>query len=223
MHLIFDYDVYIFDCDGVVLDSNLLKIKAMESALLNFNFSQEEIRDCLSFFKSNFGLSRYKHIGVFLERFLSFDLDKKNYIYNKLLFQFSESCKSLYAKADLTEGFINFIENIQGECYIASGSDQEELRGVFHKRGLENYFSNIYGSPVSKSENISKITKLCNGKRIIMLGDSRSDFDAAQANNIDFIGYLPYSNVKKDLLTLSKRHGFSVLTSWPGGEYDFKK
>ena len=28
-----DYEVYIFDCDGVILDSNQLKIKAMKQAL----------------------------------------------------------------------------------------------------------------------------------------------------------------------------------------------
>ena len=51
MRQISDYDIYIFDCDGVILDSNQLKIEAMERALSALFTKKTEIDNCIHYFK----------------------------------------------------------------------------------------------------------------------------------------------------------------------------
>jgi len=47
-----------------------------------------------------------------------------------------------------------------------------------------------------------------------MFGDAISDMNAALDNNIDFIAYLPYSNVSEELIIESENRGFTIMNSW---------
>mgnify|MGYP000906222177 CR=1 FL=1 len=214
MQSIHNYDVYIFDCDGVILDSNKLKIEAMEEALSHLGFEVTLIEKCIDYFKNNFGLSRFHHVEVFLDNFLNIEPDSKDNIRDKILNKFSDKCHNLYLEAKITPGFIELITSIEGRKYIASGSEESGLIKAFKERGLENLFLHIYGSPETKSNIISKILDNEHSKNAIMFGDAISDFEAAKNNGIDFIAYTPYSNVKDTLTMLATNNGHTVVNSW---------
>jgi phosphoglycolate phosphatase-like HAD superfamily hydrolase len=209
------YDVYIFDCDGVILDSNKLKINAMRSALVALGFEHDKVQRCVDYFSQNFGKSRYHHIKVFVEQLLDLDdTTNSSSIEQKILDLFSCQCRQLYLKADITPYYLSFIQNLKGKKYIASGSEQGELRDVFTARKLDQYFDGIYGSPTAKSENIKHILTLENTKNAIFFGDALSDLEASLDNQINFIAYRPYSNVPDKLTTESINKGFSVIDEW---------
>lgn len=214
MRQIAEYDVYIFDCDGVILDSNQLKIDAMKKALELMVSDKIKVKSCVDYFRNNFGKSRFHHIDIFIEKFLFLDECDVNGVKQKLLTAYSSQCKELYLLADLTPGFIGFIEQLEGGKYIASGSVQSELRDVFEKRGLDKYFDGIYGSPTKKSELVTNILKFANSRNAIMFGDAISDFEASKDSNIDFVGYLPFSNVKDKVLELSEIFRFKTIKNW---------
>ncbi|NRA54147.1 MAG: HAD family hydrolase [Gammaproteobacteria bacterium] len=211
MHPSFElYDTIIFDCDGVILDSNNLKVQAMRESLSLTNVDCQEIEQCCAYFKGNFGKSRFHHIQYFIENIIS-KMDKN--LYENVLGHYSMRCEALYLTANLTPGFIQVIEDCSAKLYIASGSAQEELRQVFKHRNLKQYFEDIFGSPVAKSENVAKILQQSSG-RAVMIGDSLSDYEAANENAIDFIGFIPFSNEKKKLESLAQSEGFTLLRSW---------
>lgn len=211
----YTYDVYIFDCDGVILDSNQLKINAMARALSSLGFQPNHIQRCSEYFSQNFGKSRFHHVTHFVENLLDVDesSDSKA-VEGQILDLFSSQCKQLYLEADLTPGYLNFIQSLKGKKYVASGSVQEELRDVFKIRELYHYFDGIYGSPTAKSENIKQILALENTNNAIMFGDALSDLEASLENQIDFIAYRPYSNVPDKLTTQSYNKGFNVIDQW---------
>jgi phosphoglycolate phosphatase-like HAD superfamily hydrolase len=224
MHQLSDYDIYIFDCDGVILDSNQLKIDAMETALNTHFTNKIEIANCIHYFSNNFGKSRFHHVDVFLLKYLTIEDEDLQHYRQSILISYASMCKKLYLNAEITPGFLDFIKWLQGKKFIASGSEQEELRAVFKQRELDILFDGIYGSPTSKSENIKNIlqsTSSCASKsesqgknHAIMFGDAVSDLQASITNNIEFIAYLPFSNVKQKLNLLSIEHGFSSYNSW---------
>jgi phosphoglycolate phosphatase-like HAD superfamily hydrolase len=214
MQSLSDYDVYIFDCDGVVLDSNQLKIDAMREALSTILSDEYRIHKCVDYFKNNFGKSRFHHIEVFANDILDLDDKVKDRTSQLILDAYSLKCKGLYLSAEITPGFIDFIGSLDGHKYVASGSEQGELQEVFQERGLDVYFKSIFGSPVRKPQLISKILMSEATTKAIMFGDAISDLEAAKLNNVDFIAYLPYSNVKDSMLELSIDNKFDVINAW---------
>ena len=54
----------ILDCDGVILDSNLLKVEVVRKVLLEMPqmFPNNKVEAAVESFKSNFGKSRYWHV-----------------------------------------------------------------------------------------------------------------------------------------------------------------
>ncbi|WP_339386208.1 HAD-IA family hydrolase [Vibrio caribbeanicus] len=214
MHQMSNYDVFIFDCDGVIIDSNQLKIEAMNRSLTKAFGSSHQTDICLDYFKKNFGRSRFHHINYFVEEIFLLSGNERDNAYESLLLNYSKQCKSLYLKASLTPGVIDFLTSLNGNLYIASGSEERELRQVFKERDLDQYFTGIYGSPTSKSKVVSNILEREAGKKAIMFGDALSDMNAAKDNLIDFIAYMPFSNVKNELKKESLKYGFSIANSW---------
>lgn len=214
MHPIYNYDIYIFDCDGVILDSNQLKIDAMKTVLCALFKDRTKIENCVNYFKNNFGKSRFHHVDVFLADYFIVADQYREEIREKILNAYSSMCKKLYLDADLTPGFIEFISSLKGKKFVASGSEQEELREVFKQRGLDVYFDEVFGSPTVKTDLITHILHMTDYSNAIMFGDAISDFDAALKNSIEFIAYIPFSNVQEELTNLSIGNEFKIIDSW---------
>ena len=187
MKNIHKYDFFIFDCDGVILDSNKLKSKAFADALIGEDLYF--ISKFIEYHKQHGGVSRYEKFRHYFEKI-------KNQLYaeNEIecaINNFSNIVKEGLLKCDYVPGVLEFIKMLQNEnklLFVVSGSDENELIHVFKKRGLLRYFVQIYGSPNDKLKNTRKvISGLKNKKRGLFFGDSRSDFDAANQFGLDFL------------------------------------
>lgn len=211
MRLLSDYEVYIFDCDGVILNSNKLKIDAMKNVLIAHSFSLQQVEKCLDYFRNNFGKSRFHHVDFFLKNILNVSSSRKCELEKDILQDFSMQCRELYLSAELTDGFISFITECNGERYVASGSEQGELRDVFSQRGLSKYFSEIFGSPTSKIEIVRHILELEKTTNAVMFGDAESDMLSARENNIDFIFYSPLSNVREKMIEKCTLYRYLII------------
>lgn len=182
------FEAIILDCDGVIFNSNDLKIEAFRKTLDKFPSSK--VSDFIVYFRNNFGTSRYNLARVFIEDFLKIDFNID--LYQDILNDYGKHCVNLYATADLTKGLSMFLEkNITKKLFVASGSDQNELRKVMRVRNLDNYFVDIFGSPKKKSDIVANIT--FDYPKAIMIGDAMSDLQAAQSSGIEFIFMSQYS------------------------------
>jgi len=202
MPLLSKYEVYIFDCDGVILDSNQLKIEAMKNALEAHFSAQDLIIECVDYFRHNFGKSRFHHVAHFLDNIFDIEKEQRKELKHMILQDFSKRCRTLYLMAQLTPSFMAFLEQCKGKRYVASGSEQGELRDVFAQRGLDVHFDGVFGSPTPKAELIQRILEQEQNTNAVMFGDAESDMSSAQQNHIDFVFYAPYSNVKEKMIEL---------------------
>ena len=182
------YDFVVFDCDGVILDSNEMKSEAFAQSLRGE--SDELIEQFIAYHKSNGGISRYKKIDYFFHQIKKETKNVEQQIADTLD-KYSAIVKKGLNECSYIAGVIETIKTLQQEnipLYVVSGSDEEELNQVFHDRGIKKQFKEIYGSPKTKIENLEKIQKsrgnLANG---VVLGDSKSDMLAAEFYNLDFM------------------------------------
>ncbi|PIR44978.1 MAG: haloacid dehalogenase [Candidatus Vogelbacteria bacterium CG10_big_fil_rev_8_21_14_0_10_51_16] len=184
------YDCIIFDFDGVILDSMAVRDEGFKKVLENFG--DDRISHLLKYHRENAGLSRYHKFRYFYEKILDESVTEE--IINDLAERFSIIMKGiLIDKNLLIQDSISFIKKYHERIslYIASGSDQEELRYLCQKLGIDKYFNKIYGSPTVKSDLIKKIIEenKHKAKKAVMIGDAYNDKDAAEVNGVIFWGY----------------------------------
>jgi HAD superfamily hydrolase (TIGR01549 family) len=208
-------DLIVFDCDGVLLDSNSMKIDAMQSALrLSNKFSSSQMSACVDYFKYNFGKSRYHHVAHFVS-LLQLPNEAAEELEKAVIDSFSEQVEELYLKAPLAVGVLELLSSLRDKkLFVASGSEQEQLRRVLKKRGISIHFDDILGSPTSKAKNIATILENNEHSQAVMVGDALADYEAATMNNIKFVFYSPLSNVKDEMLQAAEIENFHVINDY---------
>ena len=182
------YKYIIFDFDGVLVESNEIRFNGFRK--LFKDYPQEQVDQLVKYAKANGGVSRYKKIEFFFNTIRKEPISSKSV--NHWADQFSELVTQDVLEARPVEGSLEFLEKYfnQFDFAIVSGSDQKELRKVCKGRGIDSFFKMILGSPIEKKDNIATLLSDFKWERnkSLYIGDSNNDLEAAEANNIDFIG-----------------------------------
>ena len=142
------YKIIIFDCDGVIFDSNDIKTIAFYESVKEFG--EEKAGQFVKYHKENGGVSRYKKFDYFFDTILK----DNSYDIKYYTDMFGSIVKKRMLYSQFTDGFIKFIELLPQNVtkYVVSGSDQSELRELLKIKGIDRYFNGIYGSPDTKVE-----------------------------------------------------------------------
>lgn len=206
------YDIVIFDCDGVLIDVNLLKCDAFGKAVEGYSY--EIVENFVNHCKKTFGISRYVKFKEFLSDFAKepFQEDK----YNILLNNYANICKEIYRYADITKGSEDLLlelSKLNKNLYVASGSDEKELHEVLKDRNLSKYFNGIYGSPKTKLECTSIILNNQPNKKAVFIGDALTDMKSAKENNVDFIYMSKYTVQSKEQDLICRNEAKLVIST----------
>jgi len=188
----------IFDCDGVILNSNEVKTAAFYKATLPYG--KDAAAKMVNYHVSHGGISRYLKFSHFLKFIAPGELIED---YDKALFSLLNSYADNVAEGllacDITKD-LEYLKKITTDknWLVVSGGDQKELNEVFYKRDLVKLFpQGIYGSPDVKSEILSR--EIENGNIVfpaVFLGDSKYDYQVAKQAGIDFIFLTEWSEVE---------------------------
>ena len=181
--------IIIFDFDGVIVDSNEVRINGFIRLYQNrYPWAIDEFRRYL---RLNSGLSRYKKIEYFYKNILR--IEPELIILTKDAEDYSSIVTSDVIKAPFIDGSIDFIKkNINRfEYAMISSSDQLELIKICMSRDIDKYFTEILGSPIEKNKNIERFIRNKNAikSEIVYVGDTKYDEIAALNSGISFIGF----------------------------------
>ena len=189
------YKTMIFDCDGVILNSNKIKTEAFYETTKVFG--HDYAQTLVDYHLKNGGISRYAKFEYFFHKILNQQVDE--FTLNTLLLQFAETVKQRLATCEVAEGLADLkYQNKDAKWLIVSGGDQTELREVFATKNLAQFFDGgIFGSPDTK-ECILQAQLNENGIILpaLFLGDSKYDYQVATKANFDFIFLTEWTEVK---------------------------
>lgn len=190
------YKTLIFDCDGVVLDSNKVKTQAFYNAALPYGaVAAEELK---RYHTANGGISRYRKFEYFLSEIVPPDTDGP--VLDSLLKSYALEVRQGLLNCKVADGLVELREQTcNSKWLIVSGGDQHELREVFTARGLSELFDGgIYGSPDNKENILQREFAAQNiTKPALFLGDSRYDHVAAVSLDIDFLFIRSWTEFKE--------------------------
>lgn len=176
----------IFDCDGVILDSNPLKTKAFEKVAEPYG--QKAAEALVRYHVEYGGISRYRKFEYFVTEILGQEANPE--LVNRLSLQFGEYVFNALLECPLTPGLKQLRDATPGVTWIiVSGGDEKELNRVFTQRGIAPYFDGgIYGSPANKHEILSRLFANAVAQHpALFVGDSRYDHEAAAKAGCSFV------------------------------------
>lgn len=182
-----------FDCDGVVLNSNSIKTDAFYKTALPYGESAAE--EFVDYHVRNGGVSRYEKFKYFLHEVVP---GKAGPGFDELIETYASYVVEGLITCEVAEGLNELREKTSNaDWLIASGGDQRELRSVFQRRNLSPLFNKgIYGSPETKEDILKRELKGVKiSESVLFIGDSKYDWLASKAANIDFIFLSQWSEV----------------------------
>lgn len=195
-HPVTDYTTLVFDCDGVVLDSNKVKTEAFYQATLPYGVAAAQAM--VDYHVANGGVSRYKKFAHFLEQIAPNYAEQRGPNVGALLQAYAGYVREGLLSCEMAPGLEALREQTPNTRWlIVSGGDQAELRGVFAQRSIAEWFDGgIFGSPDTKDEILARELTSGNIQQLaLFLGDSKYDYQAASAAGLDFLFLSGWSEV----------------------------
>jgi len=183
-----EYKTLVFDCDGVVLNSNQLKIQAYFDVAIKFGANEQQAKALVDHHVALGGISRYPKFEFFLREILHQTVNDAAMA--ELLEGFTCEVKRLLSHSEISP----YLEDIrratpQASWMVISGGDQSELREIFSLRGIDHLFdAGSFGSPDNKDEILARELKRNHIKQpALFIGDSRYDHVASTRAGLDFV------------------------------------
>ncbi len=177
------YNTFIFDFDGVIVDSNFVKKEAIHKSVIDYT-DIENSKRFVKYFIDNSGIPRDIKIRHFFPENISLKIKNK----------YEDILRNTYKNSNLIPGVVSFITKLKKNnknILIISGGDPKEIKSILKIRKIDHYFSHVYGGPLTKEKNF----KISNPKEpIIFFGDSKHDYLVSLNFNLDFIFVYGYTN-----------------------------
>jgi HAD superfamily hydrolase (TIGR01549 family) len=181
----------LFDFDGVIAESVNVKTEAFSK--LYEEYGPETVEKVVEHHLTHCGVSRFEKIRHYHKQYLGKAIDEDELA--EWCQRFSDLVLEAVISSPYVPGAVELMEDCQKKysCFIISGTPQDEMELIIARKGLQEYFIEIHGSPRTKTEIAREIISSHNlhPKEIIYLGDAMTDYDAAKEAGINFIGRVP--------------------------------
>ncbi|MFH0753772.1 MAG: HAD hydrolase-like protein [Candidatus Omnitrophota bacterium] len=190
--LMSEYSAFIFDFDGVIVDS--LPIKTEAFGQLFEDLGSDVMAKVRAYHLDHGGVSRYEKFKYYYREFRGREIssDESRMLDEK----FSALVVEKVIKAEAIPGVMNVLQGIKAAgkfCCVVSATPQEEIRLIVNQRGMVNLFDEVVGSPRSKKDNVGLVLEKYHlvAQEAVYFGDARSDQEAARFHGVSFIGVVP--------------------------------
>ena len=184
---IYKYKTIVFDCDGVVLDSNVVKTEAYFRTAKNLGATDAQAQALVDYHVKLGGISRYHKFDWYLREVLQQPVTEA--AVQKLLDSFSQELEVGLMQCDLAKGLFALRKKTESNWLILSGGDQQEIRDLFANRKIAHMFNGgLFGSPDNKDLVLAREIASRNIQLpALFVGDAKYDFEAATRAGLDFI------------------------------------
>jgi phosphoglycolate phosphatase len=172
----------------VIVDSDRLKSEAFRE--LYSAHSEDVIERVVSYHTAHAGISRVVKILHCHREFLGIELTDIEH--KKLCQTYASIVEEKVVACPEIVGATSFLQSHQGKCqiFVVSGTPEDELQRISHRRELDGYFDAVYGSPRTKDVIVNSILSETGiaPSECLFVGDAMTDYRAAEETGVPFIG-----------------------------------
>lgn len=202
-----------FDCDGVLLDSNGVKLAAVDHALAQYSPTLRE--RCKDSFRLNFGRPRHWHFEAF-ERVIAPGGPAAEDFVATSVGRYENYLRTHYRTSPLVAGAKELLALLAEQgviCMVVSGGKEDEITEALGVNGIDRYMTRIIGSPMAKTAAISALLVQhdCAASQALFFGDAIADAEAAIACEVPFIFVSGHALVDRSALSANWPVGYGAV------------
>nr|WP_280529896.1 HAD hydrolase-like protein [Leptospira yanagawae] len=175
-----------WDFDGVIKDSVNVKTEAYLS--LFPNIAKETLHRIRNHHLNYGGISRFEKIPLYLEWA---GLPSSSFDIKKYLDQFEIFVVQRVIASPWIPGVEEFLKRkpLSQKFVIVTGTPENEILEIIKELNIDMLFDRVYGAPTEKEKAINLTLEEfhIDKESSILIGDSKTDWLAAQSTGIDFL------------------------------------
>ncbi len=207
------YKTIVFDCDGVLLNSNKTKVQAYFDVAKRMGGTDAQAQAFVDYHIAQGSFPRNGKIKYYLEHIVH--QEETPELMQQYLDTFDQILDESLIECELAVGLMDLKkETKHARWMVLSGGDQVGLRQIFERRDLSQHFEcGIFGGPEIK-ENVLAREK-ANGNiefPALFVGDSKYDHQASTGAGLDFVFLSDWTEVK-DWQAYCRNHDIPVRNS----------
>lgn len=190
------YKTIVFDCDGVILDSNITKIDSYFRTAKKLGATDAQAQALVDHHVEFGGISRYPKFVWYITEVLKQEPTKA--LVQEYLETFSLAVSKGLMRCNIADGLQTLRETYPSTKWlVVSGGDQQEIRDLFQKRELANLFDGgLFGSPDNKDTILKREIESGNIEfPALFIGDSQYDYEASTRAGLDFVFLSDWTDV----------------------------
>lgn len=183
-----DYKTIVFDCDGVLLNSNKTKVQTYFAVAKKMGGTDQQAQAFVDYHIAKGSFPRNGKIQYYLANVVK--QVETPALMQDYLNAFDEILDEALMQCELASGLIDLKDQTPNARWmVLSGGDQVGLRKIFERRHLTKYFeAGIFGGPDIKDLVLNREKKLGNIQfPALFVGDSKYDHQAATKAGLDFV------------------------------------
>ena len=191
------YKTIVFDCDGVVLNSNKTKVNAYYTVAKRMGGTDAQAQALVEHHIAKGSFPRNGKIEYYFNHILNQPLTSE--LMQKYMQTFDDVLDTTLMECEVALGLEALKKATpHARWMLLSGGDQAELRRIFPRRNLDHYFeAGIFGGPDQKEHVLAR--EIANGNielPALFLGDSKYDHQASVGAGLDFVFLSEWTEVK---------------------------
>jgi len=180
------FSVVFWDFDGVIKESVEVKSKAYQQLFLDYG--EEVVERVRVHHEGNGGVSRFEKIPLYL-RFAGISDDEATV--DSFCETFSDLVVQRVIDSHWVPGVKKYLSSNSGNShfFLVTATPKKEIDQIAHSINITRHFEEISGAPCDKAYTISRVLTdySLNPEAALMIGDSESDFVAADSSGISFL------------------------------------
>jgi phosphoglycolate phosphatase-like HAD superfamily hydrolase len=173
----------VFDLDGVIVKTSLVKHAAMLSLFADHPEQQSAISE---FILSNSGVPRRAKLTHLLQNNLR--TEPTDALLSEYLSRYAMELEHQLAVAPMVDGVAEFIACYPAARYICSSAPEAEVHAQVSRRSLGRHLAAIYGGNTSKFDALRSIAASHPNQSVVFFGDSVGDYEASCQVSTAFVG-----------------------------------
>lgn len=186
------------DFDGVICESCQIKNDAYYNSYIEYG--ADIARRALDYHLLHGGVSRVKLFPILHRMLLGREIAPDEH--RMMSERFTAWVEQEVVKAPLTLGVEQFLQQYHQKAmiFVSSGTPQDEMRRIVSAKGLDRYFTSVFGSPDTKDMHIRAMLQKygIEPSEALFVGDATTDRDAARATGVHFVARLSQDSILHD-------------------------